>query len=205
MIIAVDGPAGSGKSTIAKIIADKLEITYLDTGAIFRIITLYELKNGIIDFANINIKIERNTFYLNDEDVTKLIRSQEVANRVSHVAKLEEVRTFALELQRQLSHEVDTILDGRDIGTVVFPNAEFKFFLTASAEIRARRRQLQNEMQEIESDYNEILKNILLRDEIDSTREIAPLKKANDAIEICTNDYTIEEVVDIIIEKVKNV
>lgn len=205
MIIAIDGPAGSGKSTVAKIVADKLNITYLDTGAIYRIITLYKLNNEKIDLDDINIDIKNNKFYLNNEDVTAKIRENEVANNVSLVASLEEVRTFATNFQREYASKFDAILDGRDIGTVVFPNAEVKVYLDASAEIRAKRRQLQNEEQNIESNYEEILQNVISRDEIDSNREIAPLKKAIDATEIKTDKYSINEVVEIIIGLVKNV
>lgn len=205
MIIAIDGPAGSGKSTIAKIVADKLGIIYLDTGAIYRMMTLYYIKNGEINLEDIKIDIKMNKFILNGVDVSNDIRENSVADKVSEVASREDVRTFATNLQREIATKCDAVLDGRDIGTVVFPNAEVKIFLNASAEVRAQRRQKQNEEKNIESNYDDILKNIIMRDEIDSNREIAPLRKADDAIEILTDNHSIDEVVQLIIDQGKNV
>ncbi len=212
MIIAIDGPAGSGKSTISKIIASELGISYLDTGAMFRIVTLYFLKNNLnvnedlgIEFLkeNISIDINEDKFYLNNENVSKEIRTNEVTKNVSYIAALESVREFLLFEQRNISNNRDIILDGRDIGTVVFPNAEVKIFLTASAEKRAKRRVEQNISLGIESNYEEILSDIIKRDELDSTRKISPLKKAEDAQEIDTTESSIEEVKNKIINIIK--
>ncbi len=212
MIIAIDGPAGSGKSTISKLIANDLGISYLDTGAMFRIVTLYYIENNL-DFNNdigleclkeeISIDIKDSKFYLNGEDVTQQIRSNEVTKNVSYIAALSSVREFLLFEQRNIAQNRDIILDGRDIGTVVFPKAEVKIFLTASAEKRAKRRVEQNESLGIPCNYDEILKDIIKRDELDSTREISPLKKADDAIEIDTTEINIEEVKNKIINIIK--
>ncbi len=212
MVIAIDGPAGSGKSTISKLIASELGISYLDTGAMFRIVTLYFLKNNLdvnVDLGieylknNISIDISENEFYLNSKNVTKEIRNNEVTKNVSYIAALASVREFLLLEQRNISNNRDIILDGRDIGTVVFPNAKVKIFLTASAEKRAKRRVEQNISLGIDSDYEEILNDIIKRDELDSTRKISPLKKAEDAQEIDTTESSIEEVKNKIINIIK--
>ena len=147
MIIAVDGPSGSGKSTISKKIAEILGISYIDTGAMYRILALY-LKENNLEFRkeilkNINIKQEKNIFYLNGRDVSKLIRENDIAKKASDISKLKEVREYMVEEQRKLGKEKSIILDGRDITTVVFPNADYKFYLTASLEQRAKRRYLE--------------------------------------------------------------
>lgn len=203
MIIALDGPAGSGKSTIAKLIAKQNNISYLDTGAMYRMVTYHLLNNGIdinddkackAELININLLIQDNNFLLNGIDVSEDIRSIEVTKNVSAVASHKEVREFLVEQQRIIANNISCILDGRDIGTVVFPNADYKFFLTASAEIRAMRRFEQNSGQANEQSYEEILADIIRRDEIDSTRVESPLVKANDAIEIDSTSLTIKEV-----------
>ncbi len=212
MIIAIDGPAGSGKSTISKLIANDLGISYLDTGAMFRIVTLYFLENDLdinkdvnIDYLkeNISIDIKENNFYLNGKNVSKEIRDNEVTKKVSYIAALKSVRDFLLFEQRNISNNRDIILDGRDIGTVVFPNAEVKIFLTASAQKRAKRRVEQNLSLNIDSNYEEILEDIIKRDELDSTRKISPLKKAEDAIEVDTTEASIQEVKNKIINIIK--
>ncbi len=212
MIIAIDGPAGSGKSTISKLIASDLGISYLDTGAMFRIVTLYFLENDLdvnkdlgINYLkeNISIDIKENNFYLNGKNVSKDIRTNEVTKKVSYIAALKSVRDFLLFEQRNISNNRDIILDGRDIGTVVFPNAEVKIFLTASAQKRAKRRVEQNLSLNIESNYEEILEDIIKRDELDSTRKISPLKKAEDAIEVDTTEASIEDVKNKIISIIK--
>ncbi len=203
MIIALDGPAGSGKSTIAKLIANQNNISYLDTGAMYRMVTYFLLKNDIDlnddtacekELSKINLLIENENFILNDEVVNEKIRSIEVTRNVSVVAAQKAVRSFLVDQQRIIAGNISCILDGRDIGTVVFPNADYKFFLTASAEVRAQRRFDQNSGQDNEQSYEEILADIIRRDEIDSTRKESPLKKAEDAIEIDSSYLSIEEV-----------
>ncbi len=203
MIIALDGPAGSGKSTIAKLIAKQNKISYLDTGAMYRMVTYYLLNNKI-DLANeevvakelekISLKIEKENFYLNNENVNVEIRSIEVTKNVSVVAAQRAVRKFLVDEQRSIASSTACILDGRDIGTVVFPKADYKFFLTASAEVRAKRRFDQNVGNSNEQSYEEILSEIVRRDELDSTRKESPLKKADDAIEVDSSNLSIEEV-----------
>ncbi len=203
MIIAIDGPAGSGKSTISKEIAKELGIVYLDTGAMYRIFTLKLLKEGVSFedrkrigelLNNLDINIECDKFYLDGKDVSEEIRKPDVSENVSRVSAIGEIREKMVELQREFSKSKNIILDGRDIGTVVFPEADLKIFLVADANERARRRY--NELKEKEENISleTIYENILKRDRMDSDREVAPLKKAKDAIEVDTTDKNIEEV-----------
>lgn len=203
-IVAIDGPAGSGKSTVAKILAKKYAMTYLDTGAMYRMCALYFIENEIsIDKKKnieehlplINIDIEKDKFFLNGKDVSLEIRTPKVTGMVSYVAKIKEIREKMVELQRKISEGKDVILDGRDIGTVVFPDADLKIFLVASPEERAKRRMKDYEEKGIHEDYEKVLASILERDFIDSTRKEGPLKKANDAVEISTDGDTIDETV----------
>ena len=202
MIIAIDGPAGSGKSTIAKLIAEDLGLVYLDTGAMYRLVTLKALNEGILgDFEkikkmldNLNIDIKENGFYLDDIDVSEEIRKPIVSENVSHIAAIREVREKMVDLQRKFSESKNVILDGRDIGTVVFPNADVKIFLVADAKERANRRYKELIEKGENVKIEEIYENILKRDEIDSTRKESPLKKAEDAIEVDTTSKDIEEV-----------
>ena len=203
-IVAIDGPAGSGKSTVAKILAKKYAMTYLDTGAMYRMCALYFIENEIsIDKKKnieehlplINIDIEKDKFFLNGKDVSLEIRTPKVTGMVSYVAKIKEIREKMVELQRKISEGKDVILDGRDIGTVVFPNADLKIFLVASPEERAKRRMKDYEEKDIHEDYEKVLASILERDFIDSTRKEGPLKKASDAVEISTDGDTIDETV----------
>ena len=202
MIIAIDGPAGSGKSTIAKLIAEDLGLVYLDTGAMYRLVTLKALNEGILgDFEkikkmldNLNIDIKENGFYLDDIDVSEEIRKPIVSENVSHIAAIREVREKMVDLQRKFSESKNVILDGRDIGTVVFPNANVKIFLVADAKERANRRYKELIEKGENVKIEEIYENILKRDEIDSTRKESPLKKAEDAIEVDTTSKDIEEV-----------
>ncbi len=209
MIIAIDGPAGSGKSTIAKLIAKDLDLVYLDTGAMYRIFTLKTLKENVecTNLKKINelleildIDIDKDKFYLDKKDVTSEIRTTEVANNVSNIAAIKEVREKMVSLQREFSKSKNIIVDGRDIGTVVFPNANVKIFLIADTKERTNRRYKELKEKDKNISWDEIYKNILTRDEIDSTRKIAPLKKAEDAIEVDTTGKSIEEVKKIILE-----
>ena len=215
MIIAIDGPAGSGKSTIAKLVALELGFEYLDTGAMYRMVTLRLVNKKISledirsiekELKNMKIDILNNRFFLNNVDVTDEIRTPIVSENVSKVAKIKEIRYKMVELQREISKSKNTILDGRDIGTVVFPNAEIKIYLIADEVERAKRRysELKNNS---EISFEDVLKNIIERDRIDSTRVESPLKKAEDAIEIDTTGNTIEAVKEkivLVIEKYKN-
>ena len=202
MIIAIDGPAGSGKSTIAKLIAEDLGLVYLDTGAMYRLVTLKALNEGILgDFEkikkmlnNLNIDIKENGFYLDNVDVSDEIRKPIVSENVSDIAAIREVREKMVDLQRKFSESKNVILDGRDIGTVVFPNADVKIFLIADAKERSNRRYRELVAKGENVKIEEIYENILKRDEIDSTRKESPLKKAEDAIEVDTTSKNIEEV-----------
>lgn len=211
MIIAIDGPAGSGKSTIAKLIADDFGLVYLDTGAMYRLVTLKALNDGILGnlekieemLNNLNIDIRGNRFYLDDIDVSEEIRKPVVSGNVSDIAAIREVREKMVDLQRKLSKSKSVILDGRDIGTVVFPNADVKIFLVADAKERANRRYKELIEKGENVRIEEIYENILKRDEIDSTRKESPLKKAEDAIEVDTTSKNIEEVKNEILKIIK--
>ena len=203
--IAIDGPAAAGKSTIAKRVANNLGYTYIDTGAMYRCVAYYALVKGV-DFHDENavcrllpeIKIKLmpdNTVYLNDRDVTADIRVNEISAGASIVSAYSKVRTYLVAQQREMAKEGGVILDGRDIGTVVLPNAELKIYQVASIECRALHRHNENLSRGLNSDLDEIKKEVAARDEADMTREISPLKKADDAIEIDTSDMTIDEVV----------
>ena len=217
MIIAIDGPAGSGKSTIAKLIAEDLGLVYLDTGAMYRLVTLKALNDGILGnldkiikmLDNLNIDIKENGFYLDDIDVSEEIRKPVVSENVSDIAAIREVREKMVDLQRKFSESKNVILDGRDIGTVVFPNADIKIFLIADAKERANRRYKELIAKGENVRIEEIYENILKRDEIDSTRKESPLKKADNAIEVDTTSKNIEEVkneiLNIVRKKINNI
>lgn len=211
LVIAVDGPAGAGKSTIAKIIAENLKINYIDTGAMYRAITYKCLKNNIDinneeEVSNLakktNIDFKDNNIYLDGKILTDEIRTIEVSNNVSNVAKIKEVRYLMVDVQREIGKRSSVILDGRDIGSYVFPNADYKFFLIATPQERGQRRFIELSKKGYKVTLEEIIKDIVKRDEIDSNREFAPLIKAKDAIEIDTTGKTIDEVVDIVISKI---
>ena len=207
MIIAIDGPAGSGKSTIAKLIAKDIGLIYLDTGAMYRLVTLKALNEGIWGngklsdlgkikklLDNLNIDIKENGFYLDDVDVSEEIRKPIISENVSDIAAIREVREKMVDLQRKFSKSKNVILDGRDIGTVVFPNADLKIFLVADAKERAKRRYKELVEKGENVEIEEIYDNILKRDKIDSTRKESPLKKAKDAVEVDTTFKSIKEV-----------
>jgi cytidylate kinase len=213
MNVAIDGPAGAGKSTIAKAIAKKLGYVYVDTGAMYRAMALYFLRSNIskddeakissvVDDISVSIKYEDGAQHviLNGEDVTGLIRTEEVGNMASATSVYGPVRTKLVALQQELAKTTDVIMDGRDIGTVVLPNADVKVFLTASVECRAKRRYDELVGKGLEADFDKIAKDIEERDYRDSHREISPLKQAEDATLVDSSDMTIDEVVDAIIK-----
>ena len=214
VIIAIDGQASTGKSTQAKKLAENLKYSYRDSGAYYRAITLYLLDNNIkfdlnisdkiLDKINIKQTYEKGQFsiYLNDHDVTDKIRGHKVSLNVSNYAKKPEIRKFVFNQLRKSSESNSLVVDGRDIGTVVFPYADFKFFLVAEPKIRAERRHKQINDDSVKVDIIE--EEIKLRDKTDSTREIAPLKKAVDAFKIDVSNLTINEVFNKILQKIKS-
>ena len=206
LIIAIDGPAASGKSTTAQLLAKKLGYLYIDTGAMYRACALKAKKMGIdindeesirnlLDFIDIQIENDnsKNRILLDGEDVSEDIRADDISSLASAISAIPAVRYKMVELQRKMGEKGSVILDGRDIGTFVFPDAEVKFFLTASPEIRAKRRWLELQQKGIDKDFSEVLADLVKRDNNDSQRALAPLKKAEDAIEIDTSNMTIEE------------
>ena len=213
-VITIDGPAGAGKSSVAKNLALKLGIKYLDTGAIYRAIALIlaksEIKPDNKEFLNealseIKIELANNEVLVNGFDVTGEIRTPEVDNLASIYSAVPEVRRALLSLQQEQKNYGSIIAEGRDVGSVVFPDAKFKFFLTASPEARARRRYEQRISQNQDADYDEILQAIKARDEHDSHREAAPLSIPENAIYIDTSDMSEDEVINFIYEHVKEV
>ena len=214
VIIAIDGQASTGKSTQAKKLAENLKYNYRDSGAYYRAITLYLLDNNIkfdlnisdkiLDKINIKQTYEEGQFsiYLNDNDVTDKIRGYKVSLNVSNYAKKPEIRKFVFNQLRKSSESNSLVVDGRDIGTVVFPYADFKFFLVAEPKIRAERRHKQINDDSVKVDIIE--EEIKLRDKTDSNREIAPLKKAKDAFEIDVSNLTIDQVFNKILKKIKS-
>lgn len=211
IVIAIDGHSSTGKSTVAKRLAKQLEYKYVDTGAMYRAVTLFAMRNnwiqeGSVDEAKLienlsaveinfeyNPEAGTNDVILNDENVEKQIRAMEVSGNVSSVAKIDEVREKLVQIQKQLGEEKGIVMDGRDIGSVVFPEAELKIFMTASADIRAQRRY--NELKEKGENINfeEVLKNVQHRDDIDSNRKNSPLIQSEDAIKIDNSNLSQEE------------
>ena len=210
--IVVDGPAGSGKSTVAKIIAKKLNITYLDTGSMYRAFTYYALDNnvdhedmdGVLALLDsIELVLDKEDVYVNGKDVTKEIRMENIDQNVSNYAAIRPVREKMVQIQREISKGKSVIMDGRDIGSVVLPDAKYKFYLDATPEERAARRYIQNIQRGKEVPYEDILRDIIRRDEIDTTREVDPLIICDDAIVVDTSDMTIYEVVEFIVSKIE--
>lgn len=214
IVIAIDGPAGSGKSTIAGLVAKKLKILYIDSGAIYRAYTLQYLREGIKleDQDALAEFLERTTvdlenrdtstrIFVNRENVTKEIRSVEVTENVSSVSEKKSIRDVVTRKLRSDAEHNSVVMDGRDIGTVVFPDAELKVFLTASVEERARRREIDLKSAGVATDSEKIKSDIQRRDEHDSERNLAPLQKPDDAILLDTTNLTIDECVDFVVKK----
>ena len=212
-VVAIDGPAGSGKGTVTKIVAEKMGLVNIDTGAMYRCVTLACLEknidstelekiNEVLETIEIEIKNEdcNQTFYLNGRNVTKEIRYENINKNVAKFAAIKEVRDKVTPMQREMGTKQDIIMEGRDITTVVFPNADVKIFLDCSVEERANRRYKQNLEKNIECTYEEVLANIIERNKLETERETAPLMKADDAILLDSTNLSIEEVVDKIIE-----
>ncbi|MBR3867726.1 MAG: (d)CMP kinase [Clostridia bacterium] len=214
--IAIDGPAGAGKSSVAKAVAAKLGFIYVDTGALYRSIGVNALRNDVstddaqavtalLPETNVELKfidgIQR--VFLNGEDVSEAIRMPEASMAASNVSAIPAVRAFLLDLQRDMAKNNNVIMDGRDIGTVILPCAQYKFFLTASAEVRADRRFKELKEKGIDVDYKALLDEIIQRDYNDSHRETAPLKQADDAILVDSSNMTLEEVTNAIISNIK--
>ncbi len=216
LVIAIDGPAASGKSTTAKLVAARLGYLHIDTGAMYRAFTLKLLRSGLDGFysrkiaqlaeaTRIELQPENGSLkvLLDGEDVTEKIRSPEVTAAVSSVSTVREVRLAMVKEQRRLGKAGGVVLEGRDIGTVVFPDADLKIFMVASIEARALRRQREMEAQGIVADLETLIKEIRERDEKDSSREESPLRKADDAIELDTSTMTIDEQVEFVVQKAK--
>ncbi|HGH0783812.1 TPA: (d)CMP kinase [Staphylococcus pseudintermedius] len=214
--IALDGPAAAGKSTIAKRVAAQLGMIYVDTGAMYRAITYYYLNNKerFTGFTSLISEIDLRLGYdaekgqrvfLNDNDVTDFLRENDVTQNVSYVSSIKEVRQFLVQVQQKLAADKGIVMDGRDIGTTVLPDAEVKVYMIASVEERAERRYKDNQEREIESSIEQLKKDIAERDAYDMNREISPLKKAEDAIEIDTTGLSIEQVTDKILSLVNAV
>ncbi|MFR1708550.1 MAG: (d)CMP kinase [Clostridium sp.] len=212
--IAIDGPAGAGKSTIAKLIGEKYNLMYINTGSMYRAVTLFAMKRGIeptqidelcelIDTLNMHFKSEN--LFVNDVDVTEQLTSIQVTNNVSRYASILKVRQRLVKIQQKIAEKYDVIMDGRDIGTVVLKNASLKIFLTARAEERAKRRYDELIAKNVKVDYNNILEDIKKRDYIDSNRDVDPLRKAEDAIEIDSSTMDINEVVEVISKYISSI
>ena len=218
-VIAIDGFSSTGKSSISKKIAKKLDLIHIDTGALYRGVTFFALENCLNDQQEIDIKSlfsklndihlefrpnhQVLELYLNGKNINKEIRELRVSNNVSIVAKQPEIRDFLLDFQRNLAAKGGVIMDGRDIGTVILPNADFKFFVTASPEERARRRHLELQNAGTEASYEEVFQNLITRDKIDSERDVAPLKQADDAILIDNTFLKKEETIALILSYIE--
>lgn len=217
IIVAIDGPAGSGKSTAAKNLAKKLGFTYLDTGAMYRAITFCALRNGIVDNTPAIIDMTKNLLlklkfengltrvFVNNEEVTENIRTPEVNSRVSEVSVIPEVRTEMVKIQKSLGEQGNIVAEGRDVTTVVFPDADVKIYLTASIDTRTERRLKEFQQKKSDITFEEVKANLEKRDKIDSGREVSPLRKAEDAIEFDNTGLTPEQDLEFLLKKVNEV
>lgn len=216
IIIAIDGPAGAGKSTTAKLLAERLNYQYIDTGAMYRAVTLYALRKNIkpeqvqdlIDLVkemNFQFKNNGSVLFINSEDVTESIRSPEVSEKVSEYSKIAEVRRLLVNKQREIGKNGGIVMEGRDITTTVFPDAELKIFLTADLDIRAYRRLIELKIKGIDIDLENVKDNLTIRDKIDSSRETSPLMITEDSIVIDTTQLTIDEQVNLIYNKAQEI
>ncbi|MFA8342707.1 MAG: (d)CMP kinase [Rhodothermaceae bacterium] len=215
IVIAIDGPAGSGKSTLAKSVAKELGFIYLDTGAMYRAVTFAAIKNKIEDNSEEIIKLTKeidlelkfevgiNKIFIDNTDVTNEIRTLSVSSKVSEISKIKEVREELVCLQRKIGSKINIVVEGRDTTTIVFPEAALKIFLVASIEERAKRRFDELKENNFTGSYEEVYKNLSERDKLDSGREISPLVKADDAVELDTTSLSVEEEVKFIIDKAK--
>ncbi len=221
LIIAVDGYSSTGKSTVAKLLAARLGCVYIDTGAMYRAVTLEAIRQGWIQGGKVeeqslqqhlekieidfkySSQLQRYDTYLNGENVEEQIRSMEVSGNVSIIASVAFVREMLVEKQREMGEKGGVVMDGRDIGSVVFPNADVKFFMTASPEVRARRRydELMGKGQQVS--YEEVEENVKKRDYLDTHRAVSPLKKTGDAILIDNSEMTVEEEVELMLQRIK--
>lgn len=210
--VAIDGPAGAGKSTIAKIIGEKFNLMYINTGSMYRAVTYIALKENVSHenleqleklINKIEMHFEGDNLILNGEDITSELTLPYISNNVSNYAAVPLVREKMVEKQQEIAKKYDVIMDGRDIGTVVLKDSKFKFYLTASPETRAMRRYKELKNKNIDVDYDTILQDIIKRDYIDCNRELNPLTKAEDAIEINSSNLNIEEVVEVISKYIK--
>ena len=217
MIIAIDGPAASGKSTTAKLVAENLSIIYIDTGAMYRTVTLQLLRSNVnfdnsykvsMILDNMNIDMYdyngKNIVKLNNEDVSDLIRSTHVTKHVSEVSSLSNVRKSMVTMQREIGNKADCVIEGRDIGTIVFPNAEYKFYIVADIKMRAHRRLKELEQLGIIKSLDDVMLDLKIRDHKDSNRDNSPLRKADDAVQIDTSNLSIDKQVNLIINHIKN-
>ncbi|MGI5949666.1 (d)CMP kinase [Peptoniphilus sp.] len=207
MKIAIDGPAGSGKSTIAKDIAKRLNIIYVDTGAMYRAITLKLLDKKENEYEDIlketKIEFKDGNIYLDDVDVSNKIRTNEISKKTSELSKNPMIRKYLVALQQDMAKKESVVMEGRDIASVVIPDADYKFFLTATPEERAKRRFLQLKEKDNSLTYEEVLKDLKIRDKNDTSREVSPLTKAEDAIVIDSTDLDYEETISKILSYIK--
>ena len=213
--IAIDGPAGSGKSSTAKRVARKLGYLFIDTGAMYRAVTLLAIRTGNLDNKQELLRLlsrtkiilkpgkDGNIVFLDDEDITKAIRTEEINLKVSAISSIPEVRTELVRMQQEMGKSGGVVMEGRDIGSVVFPDADLKFFFTANVDERARRRLADLKESGSDISFDEVRKSIIRRDGLDSGREISPLNKTDDSIEIDTTSLTLEQQCDYIVDLVR--